>query len=169
MEKDYITIKEYAGYLGRTVQSVYAILKKDDNYLKDYLYTINGKRDLKASVLELNNIRSGANEATDTIQNDYEQEQEKSINLLEEYKEQIKFLKEQIAKKDETISVLENTITEQIRVINNSQKLLLVEKTTNGKVILNNTEEAEENSTITSTSVVEPVVKKKHFWFFGRR
>lgn len=171
MGKEYITIKEYAGAVGKSVQSIYSVLKKQDNYLKDYVYTINGKKVLKADILKNNGID---NIVIENYNSSTGKGDKDNINLYDNefiinLKEQIDFLKKQIDTKDKTIIVLqntinslENTVNEQVKVINNSQQLLLVEKTTNGNVILQDDKQKE---------AVESKNNKKTLfsWLFDRK
>lgn len=170
MEKEYITIKEYAEIIGKSVQSVYAILKKEDSNLKDFVYTVNGKRVLKSSILDNCKNKNIVEKKQETEVEDYSNTSEDN-DFVTNLKEQIIFLKEQIEKKDETITILhntinslENTVNEQVRVISNSQQLLLVEKTSNGNVIMNDNDKE-----VTPTENQETTKKEKRgFWFFGR-
>ena len=134
MEKDYLTVKEYATLKGCSTQYVYKLLQTK---LNNYVEVVNGKKCLKISVLD-EDVDSVATEVANQVDNQVcnqvaspsasaDEEELKRINrrnedIIDELRAQVKEKDAQIQKQNDQIVELSNRITE---LFENNQKLQL--------------------------------------------
>ena len=156
LNKDYITISQYAEIKGISKQAVY---KKLNNQLKDSLILIDNKKCLKIEVLdeverqELNQVEQPLNQVEQPLNNQFKPLFEKE---LEEKNNTIKSLLKQI----ETLQEQNSRLTE---LLGNSQYLLAAEQ----KIALEPTQPPQEikEEPIEITPSAEP---KETKGFLGR-
>ena len=134
MEKDYLTVKEYATLKGCSTQYVYKLLQTK---LNNYVKVVNGKKCLKISVLD-EGAESVATKVANQVDNQVcnqvaspsasaDEEELKRINrrnedIIDELRAQVKEKDAQIQKQNDQIVELSNRITE---LFENNQKLQL--------------------------------------------
>ena len=147
MEKEYLTIKEYATIRGVTVSSVY---KRLNSTLKEYLVEVEGRKMLKYTVLAAEGIKplngEVENNSTPRVQPHSTPHVQQDSTLLEEQikakdkqiellNEQIKSLQESNQKKDDFIQEQSKKLTELLEqsniLLQNNQLLLANKQETN--------------------------------------
>ncbi len=131
MDKEYITIKEYADIRGVSVSSVY---KRLDTTLKEYLVEVENHKALKIDVLAdeglkpLKKVEEGKDTSSSTI---LEKQLEAKDKQIEALTEQIKTLQESNQKKDDFIQEQSKKLTElleQSNILLQNNQLLLANK-----------------------------------------
>ena len=169
MDKEYLTIKEYADIRGVSTTSVY---KRLDTTLKDYFIIVEGKKMLKSKVLADEGL-----EGLDTnVENDFnkpfttaslaEKQLEIKDKQIEELTEQIKALQEDNRKKDSFIQEQSKKITElleQSHILLQNNQLLLAGKPDPEEEIIES--EAEVIAVPASSAQPDPEPKEKVGWF----
>ena len=180
MEKDYLTVKEYATLKGCSTQYVYKLLQTK---LNDYVVVVNGKKCLKISVLDegvesvatkvanqVDNqvVNQVANNSTSDFEIELKRINERNENIIDELRAEIKEKDLQIKEMNEKIISLFET---NQRLLENNQSLQL-----NYQILLGNTtdkindivdaEENEQGARAQNETSIEPEVKetKKGFW-----
>lgn len=122
MDKQYLSILEYAKIKGITPQAVY---KQLNNKLKDFLIEVESKKYIKIEALsesELKEVEQQLNnEFNNSCQEFNNQIQPFLERQIEEKDKQIERLFQQIAEKDKQIESLQN-------LLNQSQQLQAIEK-----------------------------------------
>ena len=110
MTEKYISISEYAKKTNVSTAAVYKRLKTS---LKPFLIEVEGKKFLKSEVLkeEFSTVENGLKPDFDNVVN--EVENPKNLNILEEYKDIISILQQQIENKDKQIEKLEQRLEEE--------------------------------------------------------
>ena len=169
MEKEYLSIKEYADIRGVSTTSVY---KRLNTTLKEYLVMVEGKKMLKSSVLEDEGFnRVGNNGDNDFIQpastaSLAEKQLEIKDKQIEELTEQIKQLQEDSRKKDDFIQEQSKKITElleQSHILLQNNQLLLAGKQDPEEEIIET--EAEVIAVPASQDPPTPEPQEKKSWF----
>ena len=168
MDKEYITIKEYADVRGVSVSSVY---KRLNTTLKEYLVVVENRKMLKSEVLAAEglkgrveedstvNVQPSSTSSTPNVQPSstsstlLEKQLEAKDKQIEALTEQIKSLQESNQKKDDFIQEQSAKLTELLEqsnvLLRNNQMLLADKKGSNEE---DNIKEAD----IVSTEVDDP-------------
>ena len=182
MNKDYLTVKEYAEIRGCSTQYVYKLLQTT---LQPFVETVDNRKCLKIEVLNTEVANQVANKSTkkvekfatnstidiDNISNTFEpssssnEEELKRINKRNE--EIIDELREQMKQKDAQIIELSNHIAEQstkiAELFDNNQKLQL-----NYQLLLsegNNVDFTENETQSTDVEIIEDEKPKRKGFF----
>ena len=149
MEKEYLSIKEFATAVGISQQAVY---KQLNNKLKEYLKVVDGKKMLDIKALELYKIND------DSTKN--------STSCTTDEQQLINWLKEEIKEKNKQIALLQAQIEKEQQLLNQEQQLRMVEQ----QKYLELQSKYEEQDNQEPVNVVEEEPKKKGFFsrlFFG--
>lgn len=149
MEKEYLSIKEFATAVGISQQAVY---KQLNNKLKEYLKVVDGKKMLNIKALELYKTND------DSTKN--------STSCTTDEQQLINWLKEEIKEKNKQIALLQAQIEKEQQLLNQEQQLRMVEQ----QKYLELQSKYEEQDNQESVNVVEEEPKKKGFFsrlFFG--
>ena len=154
MDKEYITIKEYADVRGVSVSSVY---KRLNTTLKEYLVVVENRKMLKSEVLAAEGLKGRVEEEpTAKVQPSstlLERQLEAKDKQIEALSEQIKSLQESNQKKDDFIQEQSAKLTELLEqsnvLLRNNQMLLADKKGSNEE---DNIKEAD----VVSTEVNDP-------------
>lgn len=180
MEKDYLTVKEYATLKGCSTQYVYKLLQTK---LNDFVVVVNGKKCLKISVLD-EGFESVAtkvanqvdNQVANKIDNSSASEIEIELKRINDRNEHIiDELREQIKEKDLQLKQMNEKIVSLFetnqRLLENNQSLQL-----NYQMLLGNTsnqindtiveEEDKQGAQAQNETIIETEIKenKKGFW-----
>ena len=146
MENQYISIKEFAEVVGMTQQGIY---KQLNSKLKEYVTTINGKKMLDKSALDLFEIEDCL-ETDDKKLNNGEQ-------LLNEVQQQIiELLKSELEQKNEQIKEKDKQIADLLVALSQAQQLQAM----NQQRIL----ELEDKKQVVEVAEPEPQKKRWTFW-----
>jgi predicted transcriptional regulator len=154
MEKDYISVQEFAELVDLTQQAIYKkINSKKNEEFKKFIKEIEGKKYISKAAAKLfkPTVEQQLNKSLETVEQQFNnrlKQQENEYNLRSEFyekqladrDEQIAFLKEQLAKRDEEL-VAQRTLTE------NAQKLQLIAES---KIAAIEDKSADENKSIFS-------------------
>lgn len=149
MEKEYLSIKEFATAVGISQQAVY---KQLNNKLKEYLKVVDGKKMLDIKALELYKTND------DSTKN--------STSCTTDEQQLINWLKEEIKEKNKQIALLQAQIEKEQQLLNQEQQLRMVEQ----QKYLELQSKYEEQDNQEPVNVVEEEPKKKGFFsrlFFG--
>lgn len=149
MEKEYLSIKEFAKAVGISQQAVY---KQLNNKLKEYLKVVDGKKMLDIKALELYKTND------DSTKN--------STSCTTDEQQLINWLKEEIKEKNKQIALLQAQIEKEQQLLNQEQQLRMVEQ----QKYLELQSKYEEQDNQEPVNVVEEEPKKKGFFsrlFFG--
>ena len=149
MEKEYLSIKEFATAVGISQQAVY---KQLNNKLKEYLKVVDGKKMLDIKALELYKT------SDDSTKN--------STSCTTDEQQLINWLKEEIKEKNKQIALLQAQIEKEQQLLNQEQQLRMVEQ----QKYLELQSKYEEQDNQEPVNVVEEKPKKKGFFsrlFFG--
>ena len=130
MEKEYLTIKEYANIKGVSPQAVY---KQLSTKLSTYVEMVDGKKMLKIEVLnaegstklktEFNQVDNSVEASASTLDNDeLARINKRNEEIIDDLRAQLKEKDNQIKKQNEHIVELSNKIAE---LFENNQKLQL--------------------------------------------
>ena len=180
MEKNYLTVKEYATLKGCSTQYVYKLLQTK---LNNYVEVVNGKKCLKISVLDegvervatkvANQVDNQvcnqvANNSTSDFEIELKRINDRNESIIDELRAEIKEKDLQIKEMNEKIISLFET---NQRLLENNQSLQL-----NYQMLLGNTtekindtidaEENEQGARSQNETIIEPEIKenKKGFW-----
>lgn len=143
MEKEYLSIKEFAAAVGVSQQAIY---KQLNNKLKPYLKVVDNKKMLKKSALELFKKKEELNDV-----------QQQLLNMLQT---ELKEKTQQLNEKDKQIAELQKALNEERELVKEAHALLGHEQrkyTIASQKIL----ELEDKMTAVENHVAEEPVKKK--------
>jgi len=144
MEKEYLSVKEFAEAAGITPQAVY---KKLNNQLKPYLKLVDGKKTIEKSALELFGKPEADNKVDNQIFN----------QLLNQLTTELNEKSQQLKEKDKQIEKLQQALDQAQRLhAMDKQRILELEST--------DTLEPE----VKPDSVVIPAEKKRWWQWWGR-
>ena len=110
MDKDYITVKEFAELAGVSQQSIYQRIKKPHNPIQPYLKEINSKTYIRKTALQ------------DLYSNDTRQEER-----IEPTERILDILEKQLAEKDKQIESLLKSLEDTQRLLDQQQQLKAME------------------------------------------
>lgn len=166
MEKDYISIREFAALVGVSVQSIYKKLLKEDNPLKEYLLMTEQGRLISKEAISLYGLKleTDIEERKEDIEikdTPIVEENNSTVKLIailetqmEELKRQLIEKDKQLAEKDKQIESLLARLEESSTIIQQQQTLTAI----NTQIFSKQLEEPEETA-------IEPVVADKvSFW-----
>lgn len=126
MEKEYITIREFADLSGVSVQAVYKKTKQKNNPIKPYLKRFKNKLYISRKALEILSpaFENQEEKKSGSAGNSSE---EKLISILErqieELREQVNEKDLQLREKDVQINNLLNQVSESLTLLNQQQQL----------------------------------------------
>ena len=186
MEKDLLTVKEFADLAGVSVQSIYKKLGKANNPIQRYLKVVDGVKYISRTALEVlyaSGPAPRAEEREHTILDDEPQQMKNSTDRLldileqqlEEQRRQIQEKDIQIAAQNEQIKSLLARLEESSKIIDQQQKLTAM----NTKALLETEkkEEAVEQVVVEEETIkeadnkedIKPLSVKQRFfrWLLG--
>lgn len=175
MNKDYLTIKEYADLRGVSVSSVY---KRLNTTLQQYLREVENRKVLDIKVLEAEGIKP-SNEKVEEVASTPLQPNtsiiEKELDIknkqIEKLTEQIEKLQEDNRKKDEFIQEQSRKLTElleQSNILLQNNQLLLAQQNEaeqKEKEIVPEAEDIEESAVSVEAELHDREQPKKESWF----
>ena len=143
MEKERITVKEYADAIGKSVQAVYNKINNADDPIQQYvIQKKKGKAELKAEILDTIEKKEKETHKTFTLENEIKEEQKEDSaeettienkassqnEIIDILKDQIKHFKIEIEEKNKQIEYLQKALDNNQKMLNNEQQLMLLEK-----------------------------------------
>ena len=145
MDKEYLSIKEFAAAVGVSQQYVYNQLNKK---LKNYCIVVENKKMLKKSALELFEKKEKESEIQQV-------EQQLNNKLIEALEKRIEEQMQQLQEKDKQIANLQQSLDQSQQLLDQAQKLHAIE--------VQRVKELEDKA----AAVPEEPEKKK--WWFWRK
>lgn len=173
MNKDYLTIKEYADLRGVSVSSVY---KRLNTTLQQYLREVENRKVLDIKVLEAEGIKP-SNEKVEEVASTPLQPNtsiiEKELDIknkqIEKLTDQIEKLQEDNRKKDEFIQEQSRKLTELLEqsniLLQNNQLLLAQQNEAEQKEIVPEAEDIEESAVSVEAELHDREQPQKQSWF----
>ena len=179
MEKQYLTVKEFADLAGVSVQSVYKKLGKASNPIQRYFTVVEGVKciDRKALDILYANNNTPAEEVEEEPQEIREEPKPKDSTSrlldilemqLEEQRRQLQEKDNQLAEQSKQINSLLARLEEYSKIIDQQQKLTAMN--TQALLAAEATPAEPEPEVEPEQTIVEEPQKKKGFWsrLFGR-
>lgn len=112
MQKEFLTVKEFAAQVGVSVQSIYKRLRNKQDEIQKFVIS----KDKRYFI------------AAEAIEKIYKNKQENNSNQEDNDSNIIAILKEQLELKDKQIEELNRRLEEVIKSLNQQQQLMLLDK-----------------------------------------
>lgn len=167
MSKKTISIKEYADAKGVTTQSIYKNIKNENPFIMKYVVvTAEGKKELKAEILDTITEEERAEIKTESATTETEKasskKEENNFNneYIDSLKIQIDFLKSELEKRDTQIDKLSKMLVQEQQLTLQAQNNLFL--------ISGGNSATEENEIESSETGAKSQKKKGLFWFWHK-
>ena len=173
MEKQYLTVKEFADLAGVSVQSVYKKLGKASNPIQRYFTVVEGVKCIDRRALDIlyANNNTPAEEVEEEPQEIREEPKPKDSTSrlldilemqLEEQRRQLQEKDNQLAEQSKQINSLLNRLEEYSKIIDQQQKLTAMQ--TQALLTAETKTEEVEETVEPEEKIVEEPPQKKGFW-----